>query len=144
MVTLAAVGATVAGTATIVAAQQGAAPPAAASSLVARDSRLFQLRMYTAAPGKLDALTARLRDVSAKAFKKAGMDVIGYWLSAEKPDTVVYMLAFKDRSSAERSWNAFLQDAELLTAIKMSEVNGPLIAKIETVYMDATSFSPLK
>lgn len=125
-------------------AQQADLPPRAASPAVATDSRVFQLRTYTAAPGKFEALLARMRDVSAQAFRKAGMDIVGFWVSAEKPDTLVYMLAFKDRASAERAWKALSADSEFLAALKASEVNGRLIDKIDAMYIDPTTYSPLK
>lgn len=125
-------------------AQQAELPPRAASAAVAKDSRVFQLRTYTAAPGKFEPLLARMRDVAAPAFRKAGMEIIGFWVSAEKPDTLVYMLAFKDRPSAERAWKTLGANAEFLAALKASEVNGRFIEKIDAMYIDPTTYSPLK
>ena len=41
--------------------------------------RVFELRTYTAAPGKLENLNARFRDHTVKLFEKHGMTNIGYW-----------------------------------------------------------------
>ena len=41
--------------------------------------RAFELRTYTAAPGKMDALNTRFREHTIELFKKHGMDVIGFW-----------------------------------------------------------------
>src|SRR5258708_23575214 len=40
--------------------------------------RGFELRTYTAAEGKLDALNARFRDHTNKLFVKHGMELVGY------------------------------------------------------------------
>src|SRR4051812_45802520 len=39
----------------------------------AADTRVFEMRTYYAAPGKLDALNARFRDHTTKLFEKHGM-----------------------------------------------------------------------
>ena len=43
------------------------------------DTRVFELRTYTAKPGKIDALHARFRDHTFKLFEKHHMTVIGFW-----------------------------------------------------------------
>jgi len=45
--------------------------------------RVFEIRTYTAAEGKLDALHARFRDHTLALFKKHGMTSVGYF----KPQT---------------------------------------------------------
>ncbi|HEY5910282.1 MAG TPA: NIPSNAP family protein, partial [Verrucomicrobiae bacterium] len=46
--------------------------------------RLFELRTYRAAPGKLDSLLARFRNHTTKLFAKHGMTQFGYWVPTEK------------------------------------------------------------
>ena len=40
---------------------------------------LYELRTYTAEPGRLDALDARFRDHTIKLFDKHGMTNVAYW-----------------------------------------------------------------
>ena len=47
------------------------------------DTRVFELRTYTAAAGKMDALQARFRDHTCKLFEKHHMTVIGFWSPAD-------------------------------------------------------------
>ena len=115
-----------------------------ASSSVAKDSRCFELRTYTAPPGKLDALHARFRDHTSALFVKHGMTIIGYWEPTDVPDTIIYMLAYKDRQSREAAWKAFQADPEWIKARAATEVNGPLTAKQESVFLAATDYSPMK
>ena len=73
--------------------------------------RFFEMRTYVAAPGKLDALNARFRSHTNKLFVKHGMELIGYWTPTEGPsaqNTLVYILAYPDKESREKSWKAFL------------------------------------
>jgi hypothetical protein len=131
------------------AAQSAPTPPpqpAAPSPSIAKDSRCFELRTYYAAPGKIEALHARFRDHTTRIFQKHGMSIVGYWVPKDKPDTLVYVLIHKSREAADASWKAFREDPEWLAARKASETNagGSLTTKVESVFMDATDYSPLK
>ena len=57
--------------------------PAAVS---AADSRIFEMRIYTANDGKLDALHARFRNHTNQIFVRHGMSLIGYWSPTEGPE----------------------------------------------------------
>ena len=51
---------------------------------MAKDSRVFEMRTYYAAPGKLEDLQARFRDHTVKLFEKHGMTNIGYWVPVDE------------------------------------------------------------
>ena len=51
-----------------------------AAGVLAEDSRCYELRIYTAAEGKLEALNARFRDHTCALFEKHGLTNIGYWV----------------------------------------------------------------
>ena len=110
--------------------------------------RVFELRTYTAAPGKLDALNARFRDHTIAIFKKYGMEVVGFWEPLDKEagagEKLIYMLAHQSRAAAVASWKAFHDDPEWVKVKADSEKNGPLTTKIESVFLSGTSYSPLK
>jgi hypothetical protein len=112
------------------------------------DTRVFELRTYTAAPGKLDALNARFRNHTNKLFEKHGMTIIGFWmptLQKEGEEKLIYILAYPSKEAAEKSWKTFFDDPEWKKARAESEKNGPLLAKPpESVYMTPTDYSPIK
>ncbi len=113
----------------------------------AKTQRVFELRTYTAAEGKLDALHARFRDHTLKIFAKHGMRNIAYWAPADAPlksNTLIYVVSHESREAAAKSWDAFRKDPEWIKARDASEVNGKLTAKVESVFMDATDYSPMK
>ena len=115
---------------------------------IAKDSRCFELRTYHAAPGKLEALNARFRDHTCALFQKHGMEVVGFWIPADADkgatNTLVYLLAHKSRDVAKKSWAAFSADPDWKKARADSEVNGKLTEKVESVFLAATDYSPLK
>lgn len=112
-------------------------------SNAAEDTRLFEMRIYYANPGKLDALNARFRDHTCKLFAKHGMENIGYWVPLENPEEkLIYVLAFPNREARDASFKAFGADPEWQAAAKKSEENGRLVKKIESFFMTATDYSP--
>ena len=70
------------------------------------DTRAFELRTYTATPGKIDALHARFRDHTLKLFEKHHMTVIGFWRPTDEQQAkrqLVYLLAFPSQEAAAKS-----------------------------------------
>ena len=90
-------------------------------------TRVFEMRTYTAAPGKFAALHSRFRDHTLRLFEKHGMQNIGYWVPADPPNsenTLTYIIAHKDRESAKKSWAAFGADPEWQKVRKESMADG--------------------
>ena len=108
------------------------------------DTRLFEMRVYYAKPGKLDALNARFRDHTLKLFTKHGMTNLGYFVPVDnKENKLVYFLAFPDRASRDASFKAFGADPAWKAAAKDSEKDGKLIERIENAFLTATDYAVL-
>ena len=107
-------------------------------------NRIYELRTYTSHEGKLDDVVARFRNHTTKLFEKHGMVNVGYWVPREQPNTLIYILSYANRDAATKSWDAFRKDPDWVTARAASEANGPLVAKVQSVFMDPTNFSGLK
>jgi hypothetical protein len=117
---------------------------AAAQSATTPDTRFYEMRTYYAPPGKLDDLHARFRNHTLKIFEKHGMENIGYWVPVENPDNkVIYVLAYPSRQAREQAWKDFFADPEWQQVQKASETNGRLVAKVESVFLKATDYSPV-
>ena len=113
-----------------------------AVSVQAADTRCFEMRTYFAMPGKLDALQTRFREHTCKLFEKHGMTNIGYWIPLDNSaNKLVYVLAFPDRKSRDKSFAEFGADSEWKETVKTSEATGKLVEKIESVFLQATDFS---
>jgi hypothetical protein len=117
-------------------------PPA--SMTPAATGRVFELRTYHCHPGRLDALNKRFRDHTNRIFKKHGMEMVGYWTPIDQPDTLIYILAFPSRDAATQAWAAFRADPEWNAARTASEADGPIVQKVDSVFMSPTDYSPVK
>ncbi len=118
----------------------------------AGEPRLFELRIYTASPGKLDDLHARFRDHTCKLFEKHGIANFGYWTPMEKDkgadNTLIYIVAHKSKEASDASWKAFREDPVWADARKASEqkAGGSLTVPdgVKSVFMTPTDYSPTK
>ena len=117
------------------------------SGLALAQNRVYELRTYTCYDGKLESLKARFRDHTIALFKRHGMESIGYWVPQDpekSKNTLIYILAHPSLEAAKKNWAAFQADPEWVKARAASEVDGPIVQKTESVYMDPTEFSGLK
>jgi NIPSNAP len=113
----------------------GSLPPVNA---VEPDTQCYEMRIYYAAEGKLDALNARFRDHTVKLFEKHGIKNIGYWMPIDNPERqLIYFLAYPSREARETSWKAFMADPDWQKAYKASEVDGKLVAKVISKFYNA-------
>lgn len=130
---------------------------AAASGLAAEEKdavptgdRVFEMRTYHAADGKIDALHARFRDHTSRLFEKHGMTIIGYWVQIDKTsgapnsNQLVYILAYPTMEAREASWKAFQSDPVWQKAKAESEANGRLVERVDSVFLKPTDYSPVK
>jgi hypothetical protein len=109
--------------------------------------KVFEIRTYHTLPGRLDALQKRFRDHTLKMFEKHGMTNVGYWVPQDSPakeTTLIYVISHASRDAAKANWAAFIADPEWKKIAADSQVDGKIIDRIESVYMDATDYSPIK
>lgn len=105
---------------------------------------VYELRTYTTNEGKLDPLNARFRDHTVKLFQRHGIESVGYWVPTDEEkskDTLIYIIKHESRDAAKASWKAFGADPDWKKAAAESGV-GKLATKPESVYMEATDYSP--
>jgi hypothetical protein len=111
------------------------------SKSVDKASRCFELRTYTVREGSsIELLHSRFREHTSQLFKKHGMTIIGYWQPVAKPDTLIYILAYKDNAARDAAWAAFNADPEWVKTRTEMAVN----VQVEAVFMGATDYSPIK
>ena len=106
---------------------------------------VYELRTYTTDEGKLDDLHARFRDHTVELFKKHGMESVGYWVPTDKEkskNTLIYVIRHKSRDAAKKSWQGFISDPDWKKAFKASRADGALVTNVESVYMNATDYTP--
>jgi hypothetical protein len=115
----------------------------------AQSRHVYELRMYTAIPGKLDALQARFRDHTDAILKRHNMKAVGYWVPEDPPDSknlFIYLVEHPSRQEAEKNWAAFVDDPAWKKPRADSEVKGTLVEEtnVHRYFMDPTNFSPMK
>lgn len=101
----------------------------------------YELRTYTANPGKFDALVARFRDVTINLFIEHNMKSLGYWTPVGSDDVLVYLL--EHDGDPKDNWKAFGSDQRWIDAKSTSEIDGVLTAKIDSVLLEATDLYPV-
>ena len=109
--------------------------------------RVFELRTYTAHPGRLEELDARFGDHTVQLFERHGMTNIGYFRPQDPrlaENTLIYLLVHDSREAAEASWAGFRADPDWERVAEESRRNGRLVENVESVFLDPTDYSKMK
>ena len=119
--------------------------PAEFSGNVVADSRCFEIRMYTAEPaangeGGIDNLHQRFREGEMALFEKHGAEIVAVWQRLDDPNTLVWMLAYRDRAHRDEIFTAFREDPDWTTLL----AKYPVPLSIEAFMLSASDYSALK
>jgi hypothetical protein len=119
--------------------------PGVTGKNIASDSRCFELRTYTVkgeGPGSIDLLHTRFRDHTNRLFVKHGMTIVGFWQPTNKgmENTLIYLLAYKDRAARDAAWKAFQSDPEWVKVRTEIQVG----STVQSVFMNSTDYGPMK
>ncbi|MDH3734878.1 MAG: NIPSNAP family protein [Gemmatimonadota bacterium] len=125
-------------------AVKGPAPVEARSA-----DRVYELRTYTTAEGKLPNLLARFGGGEIDLFTRHGMTSVGYWVPDDpelSENTMVYMLAHESREAAAASWRAFAGDPDWQEMSESSQVDGRILIRggVKSMFLNPTDFSPAR
>ncbi len=109
---------------------------------VGADARCFELRMYTATNerGDINALHQRFREEEVAIFERHGADVVAVWQRLDDPNTLVWMLAYRDRAHRDQVWAAFAADPAWAALRQKYDVS----LTIQAYWMSATDYSNLR
>jgi hypothetical protein len=110
-------------------------------------TRVYELRTYQCYDGKLETLKANFRDFNIRILKRHGIESIGYWVPQDPAlakNTLIYIVVHPSRADADKNWAEFRKDPEFVKLAADAMKAGPIVEKIESVYLDPTDFSPLK
>ncbi|MBM62727.1 MAG: hypothetical protein CL484_07235 [Acidobacteria bacterium] len=119
------------------------------STNVASDSRCFEIRMYTADTARdgggdydraIDELHQRFREKEVAIFEKHGAEIVAVWQNLDNPNTLVWMLAYRNRAHRTEVWDAFRADPEWAALREKYPV--PVDANV--FMLSATDYSALK
>jgi NIPSNAP len=110
------------------------------------EKMIVELRIYHCAPGRLPALLDRFQNTTLGFFEKYGIRQIGFWTTLIGPDNhaLTYLLEWESLAEREQKWNAFQADPEWIAKRAASEVEKPIVTRIENQFLAPTAFSALR
>ena len=105
----------------------------------------YELRIYTAQPGKRDALAARFANRTAAIYARHGITNVGYWIPQESDpelgisaeNTFIYIRGYPSKAERDKRLNAAHDDPEFAEVVTKQEANPAtkLIVKAHNIDM---------
>ena len=107
---------------------------------------IHELRIYEAMPGRLPDLNKRFATITLKIWERHGIRATAFWTVVVGPSNqqLYYLLEWKDMAEREQKMGAFAIDPEWIEKRAGTEKNGPLVQRIENMFLAPTSYSPMK
>ena len=102
---------------------------------------IYELRIHTAAQGKLTALHQHHRDTGVNLHLKHGIRTLGSWFAFDRPEsenTMYTLHRHTNRTQADLNWKAIEADPE------WKKSRGNLNTKTERLYLKPMDFSPMR
>lgn len=105
----------------------------------------YELRIYTAQPGKRDALAARFANRTAAIYARHGITNVGYWIPQQSDpelgisaeNTFIYIRGYPSKAERDKRLNAAHDDPEFGEVVTKAESNPAtkLIVKAHNIDM---------
>ena len=123
--------------------------PGNLSKNVDAKARCFEVRIYTVDQSRvktenlnvgINELHQRFREKEVAIFQKHGAEIVGVWQHMGNPDTLVWMLAYRDRAHRDDVWAKFNADPDW----KALRAKYPVPVSTNTFMMSASDYSPMK
>lgn len=110
--------------------------------------RIFELRIYSIEPGKLQAFRDRWRDRAVPLYEKKGVHNIGWWVCAERDaqghEQFICLLAAESADAIQRAVSEFHSDPDWQRIEKETEREGKLRSSVVAYKLTPLEFSALK
>ena len=105
----------------------------------------YELRIYTAQPGKRDALAARFASRTAAIYARHGITNVGYWIPQQSDpelgisaeNTFIYIRGYPSKAERDKRLTAAHDDLEFAEVVTKQEANPAtkLIVKAHNIDM---------
>jgi len=109
------------------------------------DAGFYGLRVYTAQPGKRDALAARFASRTAAIYARHGITNVGYWIPQQSDpelgisaeNTFIYMRGYPSKEERDKRLKAAHDDPEFAEVVTKQErdPNARLIVRARNIDM---------
>jgi hypothetical protein len=103
----------------------------------------YELRVYTAQPGKRDALAARFASRTAAIYARHGITNVGYWVPQQSDpevgvsaeNTFIYIRGYPSKAERDKRLKAAHDDPEFIDVVTKQEQNAEtkLIVKVHNI-----------
>lgn len=109
-------------------------------------SKIYELRVYTAMPGRLPDLMKRFETRTLKIWDRLGIKQGGFFTTmvGESNQHLTYFLVWDSLAERQQKWGVFHHDAEWLALRAETEKDGQLVANIASSFLQPTSFSSVQ
>jgi len=99
---------------------------------------IYELRTYTPEQGKLSDVLKRFEEHTLGIWARLGIRTGGFWttISKSKDHRLVYFLTWESLEARDVLWTRFLNDPEWLRAKVETESLGPIVARIDSIFLE--------
>ncbi|SFD76357.1 NIPSNAP protein [Paenibacillus catalpae] len=102
---------------------------------------LYELRIYHIHPGKMQVIQDRFKNHVIDLFMKHGMKVTLFWEDFDETyNRLYYIVEHANMELRNLNYDRFRNDPEWIELRRVTELDGPLVAKQESIYMKDVSF----
>ena len=107
---------------------------------------IHELRIYHCMPGRLPDLNKRFETITLGLWQKHGIRQAGFWTVLVGPNnqSLYYLLEWESMAEPEQKWGAFMVDPEWIAKRTETERNGPLVERIENMFLAPTAYSKVR
>jgi hypothetical protein len=103
---------------------------------------VYELRVYTVAPGKQIDLMRRFQTYTSRFFERYRIHEEGYWVPTNPDDSrLFFLLRYPSRAARDRSWEEFMNDPVWQLVHKDSEQGGAIVTGVESHLLSRTDYS---
>lgn len=95
---------------------------------------IYEMRIYHIYPNRMKAIHKRFAEVTLDLFRKHNIEVVDFWEDAGA-EKLYYIVEYANRESRDAQWAAFTSDAEWQRARALSESDGPIVEKVEEIFL---------
>jgi len=106
---------------------------------------IYELRKYEVLPGKLPTLLNRFGNFTIHKWAEYGIRPIGFFTPnvGAASNLLIYILGWENAAERETKFPKWQADPERARVWEETEKDGPLIRRVNNLYMQPTAFSQL-
>jgi hypothetical protein len=101
---------------------------------------IYELRIYTILPGRINAIRERFSDHTLGIFARLGMQVCDFWEDLEEQPRLYYTMKYESLEVRTRLWETFSQDKEWIEVRQKSEQDGKIVERVEQIFMKRAEY----